>query len=118
MRTPLPLLMMLAKISRDFNNLDDRIQQRNPVWCDNFGNTTTEVAIAIFTSMSEEHLRQLITSNANAISALTNLANEVIPRMDEMQRQINNMLIDSIETKRHIDDTTAVLYLNCELFIM
>ncbi|NEP59085.1 MAG: hemagglutinin [Symploca sp. SIO2G7] len=57
--------------------------------------------------MSEEQLRQLITSNAKAISALTNLANEVIPRMDEMQRQINNMQRDSIETKRYIDDTTA-----------
>ncbi|NEO76302.1 DUF5798 family protein [Moorena sp. SIO4G3] len=57
--------------------------------------------------MSEEQLRQLITSNAKAISALTNLANEVIPRIDEMQRQINNMQRDSVETKRHIDDTTA-----------
>ena len=57
--------------------------------------------------MSEDELKQLIASNAKAISALTNLANEFIPRMDEMQRQINNMQRDSIDTKRHIDDNTA-----------
>lgn len=57
--------------------------------------------------MSEEELRQLIASNAKAISALTNLANEIIPRIDEMQRQIKNMQRDSVETKRHIDDNTA-----------
>jgi hypothetical protein len=57
--------------------------------------------------MSEDELRHLIASNAKAISALTNLANEFIPRMDEMQRQINNMQRDSVDTKRHIDDNTA-----------
>ena len=57
--------------------------------------------------MSEDELKQLITSNAKAISALTNLANEFIPRMDEMQRQLNNMQRDSVDTKRHIDDNTA-----------
>jgi hypothetical protein len=57
--------------------------------------------------MSEEELKQLIASNAKAISALTNLANQFIPRMDEMQRQINNMQRDSLDTKRHIDDNTA-----------
>lgn len=59
--------------------------------------------------MSEDELKQLIASNAKAISALTNLANEFIPRMDEMQRQINNMQRDSVDTKRHIDDNTADL---------
>ena len=57
--------------------------------------------------MSEDELKQLIASNAKAISALTNLANEFIPRMDEMQRQLNNMQRDSVDTKRHIDDNTA-----------
>ena len=37
--------------------------------------------------MSEDELKQLMASNAKAITALTNLANEFIPRMDEMQRQ-------------------------------
>ena len=57
--------------------------------------------------MSQEELKQLIASNAKAIAALTSLANEIIPRIDEMQRQINNMQRDSINTKRHIDDNTA-----------
>lgn len=57
--------------------------------------------------MSQEEIEKLIASNAKAISALTNLANEIIPRIDEMQRQINNMQRDSINTKRHIDDSTA-----------
>ena len=57
--------------------------------------------------MSEDELQQLIASNAKAISALTNLANEFIPRIDEMQRQLNNMQRDSVDTKRHIDDNTA-----------
>ncbi len=57
--------------------------------------------------MSQEEIKQLIASNAKAISALTNLANEIIPRIDEMQRQINNMQRDSVGVKRHIDDNTA-----------
>jgi uncharacterized protein YeeX (DUF496 family) len=57
--------------------------------------------------MSEDELKQLIAANAKAISALTNLANEFIPRMDEMQRQLNNMQRDAVDTKRHIDDNTA-----------
>ncbi|NEP12154.1 MAG: hypothetical protein F6K14_18485 [Symploca sp. SIO2C1] len=43
MRTSFPLSIILAKISRDFNNLEDHIQQRNPVWYDNFGNTITDM---------------------------------------------------------------------------
>ena len=57
--------------------------------------------------MSENELQKLIVSNAKAVSALTNLANEFIPRMDEMQRQINNMQRDFVDRKRHIDDNTA-----------
>ena len=62
----------------------------------------------------EDELKQLITSNAKAISVLTNLANEIIPRIDailpridEMQGQINNMPRESVDNKRHIDDNTA-----------
>jgi hypothetical protein len=57
--------------------------------------------------MSEDELKQLIASNAKAISALTNLANGIFPRIDEMQRQINNMQRESVDSKRHIDDNTA-----------
>lgn len=57
--------------------------------------------------MSEDELKQLIASNAKAIYALTNLANKFIPRMDEMQCQINNMQRYSVDTKRHIDDNTT-----------
>jgi uncharacterized protein YeeX (DUF496 family) len=64
--------------------------------------------------MSEEELKQLVASNSKAISVLTNLANEILPRIDailpridEMQRQVNNMQRESVDSKRHIDDNTA-----------
>jgi predicted metal-dependent hydrolase len=57
--------------------------------------------------MLDEELKQLINSNAKAIAALTNLANEILPRVDEMQRQINQMQRQSIDVGRRTDSNSA-----------
>lgn len=50
--------------------------------------------------MSDEELKQLIASNVKAIAALTDLAHEILPRVDEMQRQ-------SIDIARRNDNNSA-----------
>ncbi|MDJ0673905.1 MAG: DUF5798 family protein [Calothrix sp. MO_167.B42] len=54
-----------------------------------------------------ERLEKLIESNAKAIQALTDLANSILPRLDDMQRQISNIQRQMIDNQRRIDDNTA-----------
>ena len=54
-----------------------------------------------------ERLEKLIESNAKSIQALTDLANSILPRLDDMQRQISNMQRQMIDNQRRIDDNTA-----------
>ena len=56
---------------------------------------------------NSEHLEKLIESNAKSIQALTDLANSILPRLDDMQRQISNMQRQMIDNQRRIDDNTA-----------
>jgi hypothetical protein len=55
--------------------------------------------------MDDNELKQLIASNAKVIAALTNLANEILPRVDEMQRQVTDMQRQHLVEQRQIDDT-------------
>lgn len=48
--------------------------------------------------MSEEKIRNLIASNAKAIAALTQLANEILSRIDEKQKQIESMQRQHLDT--------------------
>ncbi|MBH8571511.1 hypothetical protein I8752_00405 [Nostocaceae cyanobacterium CENA369] len=58
--------------------------------------------------MSElDRIEKLIESNARAIQALTDQASVILPRLDEMQRQISNMQRQIIDNVRRIDDNTA-----------
>ncbi|OUL17357.1 hypothetical protein [Nostoc sp. 106C] len=54
-----------------------------------------------------ERIEKLIESNANSIQALTDLANSILPRLDDMQRQMVNMQRQMIDNQRRIDDNTA-----------
>jgi peptidoglycan hydrolase CwlO-like protein len=54
-----------------------------------------------------ERLEKLIESNAKSIQALTDLANKILPRLDDMQRQIFNIQRQMIDNQRRIDDNTA-----------
>ncbi|HLO83440.1 MAG TPA: hypothetical protein VK203_00320 [Nostocaceae cyanobacterium] len=54
-----------------------------------------------------ERLEKLIESNAKAIQALTDLATRILPRLDDMQRQITNIQRQMIDNQRRIDDNTA-----------
>jgi predicted metal-dependent hydrolase len=54
-----------------------------------------------------ENLEKLIQSNAKAIQALTDLASSILPRLDEMQRQMTNIQRQMIDNQRRIDDNTA-----------
>ncbi len=54
-----------------------------------------------------DRIDKLIESNAKSIQALTDLANSILPRMDEMQRQIANMQRQMIDNQRRIDDNTG-----------
>lgn len=56
---------------------------------------------------NSEDLEKLIQSNAQAIQALTDLASSILPRLDEMQRQITNIQRQMIDNQRRIDDNTA-----------
>ncbi|MBW4643270.1 MAG: hypothetical protein KME23_09800 [Goleter apudmare HA4340-LM2] len=51
-------------------------------------------------------LEKLIESHAKSIQALTNLANVILPRLDDMQWQISNMQRQMIDNLRRIDDNT------------
>ncbi|PSF35677.1 hypothetical protein C7H19_15680 [Aphanothece hegewaldii CCALA 016] len=57
--------------------------------------------------MSEEEIRNLVASNAKAIAALTQLANEILPRVDEMQRQIESMQRQHLDALRRTNDHSA-----------
>lgn len=54
-----------------------------------------------------ESIEKLIESNAKAIQALTDLANSILPRLDDMQRQMVNSLRQMIDNQRRIDGTTG-----------
>jgi hypothetical protein len=54
-----------------------------------------------------ERLEKLIESNAKSIQALTDLANTILPRIDDMQRQIANMQRQMIDNQRRKDDNRA-----------
>jgi len=54
-----------------------------------------------------ERLEKLIESNAKSIQALTDLASSILPRLDDMQRQISNIQRQMIDNQRRIDDNTA-----------
>ncbi|WP_298915507.1 hypothetical protein [uncultured Nostoc sp.] len=54
-----------------------------------------------------EQSNQLIQSNAKAIQALTDLSSSILPRLDEMQRQMVNTQRQMIDNQRRIDDNTA-----------
>ncbi|RUR74871.1 hypothetical protein ACF3DV_02750 [Chlorogloeopsis fritschii PCC 9212] len=56
-----------------------------------------------------EQVEKLIESNAKAIQALTDLASSILPRIDEMQRQMVNIQRQMIDNQRRIDDNTAVI---------
>ncbi|MDJ0621130.1 MAG: DUF5798 family protein [Calothrix sp. MO_192.B10] len=56
---------------------------------------------------NSEHLEKLIESNAKSIQALTDLANSILPRLDDMQRQISNMQRQMIDNQRRIYHNTA-----------
>ncbi|BAY13887.1 hypothetical protein [Calothrix sp. NIES-2098] len=54
-----------------------------------------------------ERLEKLIESNAKSIQALTDLASSILPRLDDMQRQMVNMQRQMIDNQRRIDNNTG-----------
>ncbi|MBD2777103.1 hypothetical protein [Iningainema tapete] len=54
-----------------------------------------------------DRLEKLIESNAISIQALTYQASSILPRLDEMQRNVANMQRQMVDVQRRIDDNTA-----------
>jgi Mg2+ and Co2+ transporter CorA len=57
--------------------------------------------------MSDIERIEMIESNAKSIQALTNLASSILPRVDDMQRQIVNMQRQMIDNTGDIRDFAA-----------